>query len=144
MNRYLELTKTSKVKYLKSNNKMYTSMVSNKRTMYSFIHHRSADTCVQFLTNYKILYGNYPDTKTQDYTSITVHEETIGSLQNLCALLNIGLLCITEFNYTFNKGSCDVQFEAADLITQDIQELADSKEFDYVKYIYISNLLKKL
>jgi hypothetical protein len=142
---YIELKKCSKIKYIKSNTKIYTSRVNNEQVMYSFINEISANNCKQFLKVYKDIHGKYPDNNNSSVQFsneiITIEEETIGSLQNTCLLLNIGLLGITDFNYSFNRGLVNVDFKAANLITEDLEELKQSEQFNYVKNFYMISKL---
>ena len=143
--KYIELKKCSKIKYIKSSNKIYTSRVNNEQVLYSFINEISANNCMKFLNVYKNIHGKYPenDNSSIQFSNeiITLEEETIGSLQNTCLLLNIGLLGITDFNYSFNRGLVNVDFKAANLITEDLEELKQSEQFNYVKNFYMISKL---
>ena len=143
--KYIELKKCSKIKYIKSSNKIYTSRVNNEQVLYSFINEISANNCMKFLNVYKNIHGKYPenDNSSIQFSNeiITLEEETIGSLQNTCLLLNIGLLGITDFNYSFNRGLVKVDFKAANLITEDLEELKQSEQFNYVKNFYMISKL---
>jgi len=143
--KYIELKKCSKIKYIKSSNKIYTSRVNNEQVLYSFINEISANNCMKFLNVYKNIHGKYPenDNSSIQFSNeiITLEEETIGSLQNTCLLLNIGLLGITDFNYSFNRGLVNVDFKAANLITEDLEELKQSEQFNYVKKFYMISKL---
>jgi hypothetical protein len=143
--KYIELKKCSKIKYIKSSNKIYTSRVNNEQVLYSFINEISANNCMKFLNVYKNIHGKYPenDNSSIQFSNeiITLEEETIGSLQNTCLLLNIGLLGITDFNYSFNRGLVNVEFKAANLITEDLEELKQSEQFNYVKNFYMISKL---
>ena len=153
--RYLELSRLSNVRYLINNNKIYTTSVNNKTTMYSFMDLQSATNCKSFLTNYKKFYGNYPGKnakemewngteRTEWNEQLEVEEDTIGNLQNTCLLLNIGLLGITQFNYSFNNKQCNVELQAVDLITDDLEKFKETDDFRYIRYLFFWNNLKNI
>jgi len=97
----------------------YSSIINDKQYIYSFVSENYANNCISFLNNYKRLYNKYPDPynkmvkmvyKNKHATfdeQLVVEEEILDSLQTQCLLNNIGLLGITNFEYTYQEKDID-------------------------------------
>lgn len=124
------------LKIIKNSNGFYTSTINDNRTMFSFMNTQSALRCTNFLTHYAEVYGKFPGSTCIPInldTSLTIQEVDIKKVQNTCLLLNLGLIGITEFDYTFYKYDYDVKFRSENLITDELENYRDSQELDRIR-----------
>jgi hypothetical protein len=119
----------------------FTNFINNKQSVYSFYTEESANKCKMYLGKYKHTYGKYPPTIDNDtpvFKFETLPFEKREPLQNIlnselilleeddsflkmeCNVLNIGLIGINNFDYSFSPNEIKINFTACDLFTKDV------------------------
>ena len=124
------------VKIIKNSTGYYTSTINDNRTMFSFMNTRSASRCKNFLVQYSQVYGKFPGSNCIPIkldNVLSIHDIDIKRAQNTCLLLNLGLIGITEFDYTFDKHHYDVKFRSENLMTDELENYRDSHELDRIR-----------
>jgi hypothetical protein len=109
----------------------YTGMLNDRQYLYSFFNKDSTENCVSFIKRYKLINGKYPEhtsTNTQQIdqeSEVYIDLEPIESIKSRCLLNNIGLIGITNFEYTFyesylnKKNVFNVTMSGSDLLEQE-------------------------
>jgi hypothetical protein len=111
----------------KENDRYYSSILNDKRHIYSFLDSGSSKNCLSFLQKYKQVNNRYPElncllSKEEEQGEIYIEQETIYALRTRCLLNNIGLIGISSFEYTFyekylsQKNVFNISMSAIDLL----------------------------
>jgi hypothetical protein len=128
----------------KENDKYYSSVLDDKRHIYSFLELKSARNCLSFLQKYKQVNNTYPELhslllKKEEDDEIYTQQETIYSLTTRCLLNNIGLMGISSFEYTFyekylsQKNVFNISMSAIDLLEN--ESISQIEHIDNLNYL---------
>jgi hypothetical protein len=135
--RYINIPKI--VKVINFKNKYYTSYLEDRLHIYSFLDEQNIKKCINFCAEYKKKFGDWPelnDTINNQKLNVSYVNNNINTLNTLrselvikniliddiytyCKQNNMGLLGITDFEYSILNNKIDINFKAADLIPKD-------------------------
>ena len=86
----------------------YSSILNEKRTLYTFFSNESATNCLSFINKYKLINNKYPPGDSlMEPGELYIDSDTVFYLQHNCLLNGLGLVGITAFDYTFCKTFLD-------------------------------------
>jgi len=134
-----------KLKFTK--NTYYSSILGNKHYIYSFQDKKDAMKCMDFLNSHKNLFFKYPsllkdtvetNNKYSINSDIYLEQEDLLIVKNMCLVNNIGLINITNFDYTFvlKKKCFDVNISGTDLLVD--EKIPDFKDYiDNLNNVYL-------
>jgi len=125
------------MKVIKLNKKIYTNYANGKQSIFSFSNFHSAKNCSLYLTNYKNKYDSYPCVIDVDCPpskleliennvvgpfELFIENNNLSDLKKLATVLNLGLVCIEDFKFSFSEQEIYINFFAKDLISNDVFE----------------------
>ena len=119
----------------------YTGMLNERQYIYSFFNKDSIEKCVSFIKKYKLINGKYPGLidSINENSEVYIDLEPIESIKTRCLLNNIGLIGITNFEYTFYESYLDkknvfnVSMSGSDLLEQEI--IDNATKIDHLNYL---------
>ena len=125
----------------------YSSILNEKHYVCCFYDHENAEKCTEFLKKYKELNNRYPDLhgnkKALHYIEqneeLYIDEQTLHFMKSKCVLNNIGLIAITDFDYTYidlelgRRDIFDVRLSTVDLLDSEL--LGKDKYIDHLNYL---------
>ena len=123
----------------------YTGILNDRQYIYSFFNKDSTEKCVSFIKRYKLINGKYPGLEETNLQSINedsevyIDLEPIESIKTRCLLNNIGLIGITNFEYTFYESYLDkknvfnITMSGSDLLEQEI--IDNTTKIDHLNYL---------
>jgi hypothetical protein len=148
---------------VKNNKNMFSALLDDKYHVSSFLTKAPAYKCSLFLSDFKHRYGKFPDpismhkeTKKPPLermelkpvvpskrtpaieifsNEISIEEVEIDELNSLCSLNRIGILGITDFEYSFDANKININFKATEYYT-DADKITIN---DYI--VYMNTLL---
>ena len=128
--------------------KFYSSIVNEKQYIYSFLSTTAANRCYAFLKKYKEVNGRYPDLNgshsklnknTDENCLVYIDEEYLEGLKQRCLLNGIGLIGISNFEYTFidhfltKKNVFNLNVSAVDLLEN--ENINCDQQIDNLNYL---------
>jgi hypothetical protein len=127
--------------------KLYSSRINEKVYMYSFLNLETAKKCFEFLKKYKEVNGYYPDlhgkhikrVKEPIENYIYIDDENLINLKKSCLLNGVGLIGISNFEYTFidslfgQKNIFNLNISAIDLLEHNT--LDNSEHIEHLNYL---------
>jgi len=130
--------------------KFYSSIINEKQYIYSFLSATAANKCHSFLKKYKEINGKYPDlngsqsklklSKVEDDNFIIyIDEEFLEGLKQRCLLNGVGLIGVSNFEYTFiesllnKKNVFNLSISAVDLLEN--ENINCDKQIDNLNYL---------
>jgi hypothetical protein len=128
----------------KENDKYYSSILNDKRYIYSFFDLQSSKNCLSFLQKYKQVNNTYPELhsllkRDDEPGEIYIDTETIYALTTRSLLNNIGLIGISSFDYTFyekylsKKNVFNISISAVDLLEN--ESISETEHIDNLNYL---------
>ena len=155
---YINIPKVVKVINLR--NKYYTSYLENRLHIYSFLDEKNTQKCLNFCAEFKQKFGYWPELNdtinNQKLNLLYLNTNNINTLDTIrdqlvikdiliddlftyCKKGNMGLLGITDFDYSILNNKIDISFKAADLIPKQFY-INKSFEDDIKKLNAVFNL----
>jgi hypothetical protein len=126
----------------------YSSLLGERQYIYAFLNVQAAKKCYQFLKKYKDVNGRYPDLHgsqkaikpvTEESFTVYIDEEPLRGLKKRCSVNGIGLIGISEFDYTFidtildQKNVFSLNLSATDLLSDQVTD--DNDKIENLNYL---------
>ena len=92
----------------KEHDKYFSSTLQGKQYIYSFNSFQTAEKCKKFINDYKQVNGVYPDASSNnaptiiEFFEIDIEDEIFDLMKERCLINGVGLLFITDLEYTFD------------------------------------------
>jgi hypothetical protein len=119
--------------------KFYSSILDDRQYIYSFLNSRSSKNCYTFLKKYKEVNGFYPDLrkntlkKIDENFIIYIDDEFYEGLKQRCLLNGVGLIGISNFEYTFSENIFNLHMSAVDLLKN--ENINCDQQIDNLNYL---------
>jgi hypothetical protein len=125
----------------------YSSILDEKQYICCFYEKKKAEKCVDFLKKYKQLNNRYPDlhgnNKVLHYKEqneeLYIDDQSVHFMKTKCLVNNIGLIAITNFDYTYidqvlgQRHVFNLDISAIDLLDSEL--LGPEKYIDNLNYL---------
>jgi hypothetical protein len=125
----------------------YSSILNEKHYICCFYDNKNAEKCMEFLKKYKKINNRYPELhgnkKALHYIEqneqLYIDIQSVHFMKSKCLLNNIGLIAITDFDYTYidrtlgQRNVFDVNISTVDLL--DCELLGPEQYIDHLNYL---------